>query len=132
MLEPGKMIDRMQDMAGICRVQVYEDDGKGFSEENSYFVKDAYVGEQDVEVTLSVDGNVQILRIDPAMTSCVVTVEELLFNGVPVPTQDKKIFYTNGKVARPSATCIFPQPTPTFISKWRIWTEKRKMSSLPD
>lgn len=116
-LEPGKMIDRMQDMAGICRVQVYEDDGKGFSEENSYFVKDAYVGEQDVEVTLSVDGNVQILRIDPAMTSCVVTVEELLFNGVPVPTQDKKIFYTNGKVARPSATCIFSTTDPNLYIK---------------
>ena len=116
-LEPGKMIDRMQDMAGICRVQAYEDDGKGFSEENSYFVKDAYVGEQDVEVTLSVDGNVQILRIDPAMTSCVVTVEELLFNGVPVPTQDKKIFYTNGKVARPSATCIFSTTDPNLYIK---------------
>ena len=116
-LEPGKMIDRMQDMAGICRVQVYEDDGKGFSEENSYFVNDAYVGEQDVEVTLSVDGNVQILRIDPAMTSCVVTVEELLFNDVPVPTQDKKIFYTNGKVARPSATCIFPTTDPNLYIK---------------
>ena len=116
-LEPGKMIDRMQDMAGISRVQVYEDDGKGFSEENSYFVKDAYVGEQDVEVTLSVDGNVQILRIDPAMTSCVVTVDELLFNGVPVPTQDKKIFYTNGKVARPAATCIFPTTDPNLYIK---------------
>ena len=115
--EPGKMIDRMQDMAGISRVQVYEDGGKGFSEENSYFVKDAYVGEQDVEVTLSVDGNVQILRIDPAMTSCVVTVEELLFNGVPVPTQDKKIFYTNGKVARPSATCIFSTTDPNLYIK---------------
>lgn len=116
-LEPGKMIDRMQDMAGISRVQVYEDDGKGFFEENSYFVKDAYVGEQDVEVTLSVDGNVQILRIDPAMTSCVVTVEELLFNGVPVPTQDKKIFYTNGKVARPAATCIFATTDPNLYIK---------------
>ena len=116
-LDPRKMIDRMQDMAGISRVQVYEDDGKGFSEENSYFVKDAYVGEQDVEVTLSVDGNVQILRIDPAMTSCVVTVEELLFNGVPVPTQDKKIFYTNGKVARPSATCIFATTDPNLYIK---------------
>ena len=116
-LEPGKMIDRMQDMAGISRVQVYEDDGKGFSEENSYFVKDAYVGEQDVEVTLSVDGNVQILRIDPAMTSCVVTVEELLFNGAPVPTQDKKIFYTNGKVTRPAATCIFATTDPNLYIK---------------
>ena len=112
--EPMKMIERMQDSAQVSRVQIYEDCGTGFSEEHSYFVKDAYVGEQDVELTISVDGNVRIVRIDPAMTSCVVHIEELLFNGVPVPLQDKKIFYVNGKMAKPSATCIFATTDPNL------------------
>ena len=60
------------------------------------------------------DGNVRIVRIDPAMTSCVVHIEELLFNGVPVPLQDKKIFYVNGKMAKPSATCIFATTDPNL------------------
>lgn len=112
--DPMRMIEKMQDNAAVSRVQIYEDSGQGFSEENSYFVKDAYTGEQDVEMTLSVSGDVHIVRIDPAMTSCVVNVEELLFNGTAVPLQDKKIFYCNGKIAKPSATCIFATGDPNL------------------
>ncbi len=115
--EPTKLICRMQNAGNVNRVQIYEDSGAGFSEENSYFVKDAYVGEQEIEASIAVDGNVKIVRIDPAMDSCMVHVEEMNFNGTPVPLQNKNIFYTNGKILKPTASCVFPTADPNLYIK---------------
>jgi len=98
MLEPRKWIDRYQDSESVNRVQIYEDEGNGYSEENSYFVRDAYQGENLIEMELEVSGNVRMLRIDPTMTSCVVKVQEMTFNGVEIPLDKRKVLYTNGVV----------------------------------
>ena len=115
--KPLKMLDKMQEEGNVNRVQIYEDRGNGFSEEESYFVKDAYISDEEVEIDITLDGNVQILRIDPSMTSCVVKVEELLFNNEEVPVKDKKIYYTNGKVLKPSSTAVFATTDPNLYIK---------------
>ena len=51
------------------------------------------------------------------MTSCVVKVEELLFNNEEVPVKDKKIYYTNGKVLKPSSTAVFATTDPNLYIK---------------
>ena len=112
-MEPQKWIDKYRDSDNVNRVQVYEDTGKGFSEEASYFAKDAYQGDNLIEMDLHVDGNVRTLRIDPAFDSCVVQVKELTLNGVPIPTDNKKIFLINGRIAKP-ATLIFPTIDPNI------------------
>lgn len=117
MMQPVRWLDKYRDSQEICRVQVYEDRGGGFSEEDSYFVPEAYQGEQEVEVELKVDGNVQILRIDPAMDTCVVKVEEMTFNGKPVPLSNKNIFYTNGKALKPAAGAVFATTDPNLYIK---------------
>ena len=97
-LEPAKWIDKYQDSESVNRVQIYEDEGNGYSEEHSYFVQDAYQGENFIEMDLEISGNVRMLRIDPAMDSCVVKVQEMTFNGERVPLGQRKVLYTNGKV----------------------------------
>ncbi len=100
LMEPQKWIDKFQSTEGLMRVQVYEDTGAGYSEEQSSFITDAYQGGQLVEFTYEVSGNVKMLRIDPAMDSCVCKILEMTFNGESVPLQKKKIMITNGRVAK--------------------------------
>lgn len=110
---PGKWIDSYQGSASLNRVQIYEDRGNGCSEEESYFVREAYQGENRIEMELAVSGDVQLLRIDPAFTSCMVRIEELTFNGEPVPFDRKKVLLVNGRIAKP-ATLVFPTEDPNI------------------
>ncbi|MBO4750750.1 MAG: class I SAM-dependent methyltransferase [Lachnospiraceae bacterium] len=96
-IKPWKLIENYQDAEQICRVQVYEDRGNGYSEEASYFVEDAYVTDKQVELTLTVSGDVKTLRIDPIMDSCVVKLQELTFNGERIPVEKKKVLLLNGR-----------------------------------
>lgn len=98
---PQKWIDRYEESAALNRVQIYEDTGSGFSEEESYFVKDAFKGENLIEFDTCVSGNVRRLRIDPAFYSCIVKIQELTLNGVRIPLEKKKVFQANGKVSKP-------------------------------
>ncbi len=122
MMVPQKWIDRYQDSENVNRVQIYEDTGNGYQEETSYFVKEAYQGENQIELNLTVSGDVRMLRIDPAMDSCMVTIQEMTFNGVVVPLEKKKILITNGKVAKPAdkestmyqPSIVFPTADPNI------------------
>lgn len=78
------------------RIQVYYDYGNGYSEDNSEYIPDIYVDDNQIEAEITVGGSVRNLRIDPADESCIVKIEELLFNGQPIPLQ-KKYMESNGK-----------------------------------
>lgn len=95
-MEPQKWIHKFDDSSAKEKVQIYEDKGEGFREEESYFIKDAYEGENQLHLTLNPDGNVTVVRIDPAMDYCAVRIKQLLFNGIPVEA-DKKNIITNGR-----------------------------------
>ena len=98
--KPTEWIGRFRQTEGELRVQIYEDRGQGFSEENSYFPENVYAEEKQAEFTVNFDGNVHYLRLDPAMCACVCKIRELTMNGQPVPVQDKKIVTTNGKILK--------------------------------
>lgn len=70
--------------AGAPRIQIYEDTGKGYSEENSYFATD-YTRDGQV-VTFSVDIRPELvnLRIDPANQPCYVSVLSAKLEGEEV------------------------------------------------
>ena len=101
-MTPQKWIERYQDSEAVNRVQIYEDRGEGFKEEESYFVRDAYRGEQQIELELAVDGNVHVLRVDPAFDSCMVKLLEVTFNGERVPLEKRKLLLANGKIIKPA------------------------------
>lgn len=99
-LKPVEWVHRFRSQETSYRVQIYEDRGKGFSEEASYFVRDAYPEEGKLTLKLRADGDVHALRIDPAMCPCICKVDEISWNGEEVPLRNKKVFAANGQVLR--------------------------------
>lgn len=100
-MNPQDWLDRYQDSEDVNKVQIYEDRGQGYSEENSYFVRDAYQGDWLIELELKVSGEVEMLRIDPGMYPCMVKLAEMTFNGEPVPLHRRKMLYANGRIVKP-------------------------------
>lgn len=94
------------------RIQVYFDYGNGFSEENSCYLPDVYMGEYEIEAEIPFDGNVTALRIDPADRCCVVKIKELLVNGVSVPVTAKTL-QTNGMLLKQD-TYVFATTDPNI------------------
>lgn len=111
---PQKWIDRFQSSESVMRVQVYEDTGAGYKEEQSCFIENAYKSEEEAEFTYEVSGNVKMLRIDPAFGACMCMIEEMTFNGEPVPFQKRKVMITNGRGAKGMPTIVFPTEDPNI------------------
>ena len=65
-------------------------------------MREAYQGENQIELNLTVSGDVKMLRIDPARDAWMVTSCEMTFNGESVPVEKRKIMITNGKLAKPA------------------------------
>lgn len=96
-ISPQKYIEENKEKERIERVQIYENKGQGYSEENSYFLKDAIFDAGHLEMDVEFDGNVRDLRIDPVMGACVVLIKELTVNGYPLPDYGKKYIEVNGR-----------------------------------
>lgn len=109
-VDPQVFLEEYWESERLSRIQIYEDRGTGYHEEESYLVQPAYVDDKTVEMELTVDGDVRMIRIDPAFYSCAVKIEELTFNGEPIPL-NKKHLLLNGRIAKPS-TIIFPTEDP--------------------
>jgi len=101
--KPAFSLDYMREECGRYdgSIQIYEDFGKGFSEENSYIVNDYHQVGKEVEFFLPVKEGLKKLRIDPGNRPAIVLVR-----AVSVGTEDlseialKKNFSkrdTNGK-----------------------------------
>ena len=116
--QPVKWVDRYQNAAGVNRVQIYEDKGAGYQEESSYFVQDAYQGENLIEFSVTVGGDVKNLRIDPAMDSCIVKVQEMTWNGLSIDMGNRRIVVANGRVAAAGEvvlpSIVFPTTDPNI------------------
>lgn len=78
------------------RIKLYYDRGNGFSEEDSEYIPDVYVGKNHVQCDINFDGNLKNLRIDPADLRCLVRINELVLNGNNV-LKNKKFIESNGK-----------------------------------
>ena len=121
-VNPQDWIDRYHDSENVNRVQIYEDRGSGYSEENSYFVRDAYQGDWLIELDLQVGADVEMLRIDPGLYPCMVKIQEMTFNGETVPLHKRKMLYANGRIVKPSKqkgvrycpSIVFPTEDPNI------------------
>lgn len=119
LIDPQEWIQKLDNAEAIGRVQVYEDTGEGFTEENSRFVKQPHPGEHCIDLELSVRGNVNVLRIDPALDSGVCNIAELRFNGENIPLNRIELLETNGRMIKPKEvegilhlTVFFPTTDP--------------------
>lgn len=102
-MRPLDWLEKYQDSRDVNRVQIYEDKGQGYREEDSYFVRDAYQGDWLILLELKVGGDVEMLRIDPGMYPCSVKIREMSLNGATVPLHRRKLLYANGSIVKPEA-----------------------------
>ena len=96
-----EMTDRYHDLLKVNRVQIFEDRGEGCSEKESYFAWDAFKSEKLIELELHVDGEVELLRIDPGFLPCAVRVQEMTFNGKDILEDWSSILSANGRIMMP-------------------------------
>ncbi len=97
---PQDWIDGFRKNKELRRIQIYEDTGKGYKEEESHLIYGNYIDEHTVELEYMVAGNVQMLRIDPAFDSCVCRILEITINGQVISLSKKGLLLTNGKVLK--------------------------------
>lgn len=115
MVTTGEMEAHYFGRGGILdySVQIYTDNGGGFAEETSYFLEKAYEDAHHISFSLDVGADMQAVRIDPAMTACLVMVEELNWNGRPVPT-GRRCLETNG-TSLGRKTILFATSDPNLV-----------------
>ncbi|MBQ8822899.1 MAG: class I SAM-dependent methyltransferase [Lachnospiraceae bacterium] len=139
---PEKWIEPHKEATKAARVQIYQDTGSGYKEEESVYVPDAYVNDTLVEFEFHVSGNVQMLRVDPSFSSCMCKILEMTFNEQPVPLEKRGILITNGKVLKGDKSCpsvVFPTMDPNINiavaklnpEKDNIFRVKMEVVSLP-
>lgn len=98
------------------RMQVYEDQGTGFSEAHSYFVSQALTSATEATLSLKVSAGMKALRIDPCEEPCIVQVKKVYWNDQEVYI-DNKITSNGvkGKGGKNSyAELIFATSDPNF------------------
>ena len=112
MIEPSEWLDRYYRAAAVNRVQIFTDKGEGYSEETSLMLPEAFRNDHLIELDLGVEGDVKMLRIDPAFSACMIRVVELSFNGQSLPLRSKEIS-VNGRIVKPDVV-VFPTEDPNI------------------
>ena len=78
-------------------IQIYVDEGDGYSEDDSIFPDETYDEHNEVTIDIECNDNVQNIRIDPAFACCIVTIKRVVWNDVSVEEGDTFIsIHPNG------------------------------------
>ena len=94
---PQKSLMKNEESADKRRIQIYTDNGSGFSEDNSYFIEEPYDGQGFVDFSIELACDVKKVRIDPYMSSCITRMEEVTFNGEALSLFSNRKVSVNGK-----------------------------------
>ncbi len=100
------------------RIQIYEDTGRGFQEEQSFFLDDTaeeqvYVTPEGMtEISVVIAGGRSALRIDPCSDFCMVYLKELKWNGTGLTVKGRQV-QVNGFKAGEN-TYVFPTRDPNI------------------
>ncbi|MBP3197799.1 MAG: hypothetical protein J6N21_12455, partial [Butyrivibrio sp.] len=78
---PKELALETEDIRRDDCIQVYFDEGDGFSEEESIFPEEQYDDKNSVSLDIKVNPHVKTVRIDPAFAPCMVTIESATWNG---------------------------------------------------
>lgn len=121
---PVYSLDYLLDAVGAVgnRIQIYEDKGKGFSEENSYFIeKEARCGSIH-EFDIKLNQDLINVRIDPCDKPCIVSIESVTVGGREAVTEftgkGKNGFRSHNGIRLTSQAFFFPDADPHFT--WKI------------
>lgn len=106
------------------RIQIYEDTGKGFNEEQSFFPEEdgeqILRGEEGlVELSVRIPKGRSAVRIDPGSHACVIFVKRISWNGVEVPVKGKQIQMNGFRIGED--VYAFPTDDPNItLSLWNM------------
>ena len=113
-------------------VQIYEDIGEGFREEQSFFLDEAagdqiHVTPEGVtEFEVAIPSGRSALRVDPCNEFCLIYIREIQWNGMLIPPKSKRIQVNGFKVG--DDTYVFPTHDPNItISLVGIPGEERNL-----
>ena len=103
-------------------IQIYEDTGKGFSEENSYRVQNyARIGDR-YEFVLKLNPDLTNVRIDPCDRPCIVGIESVVLNGKEIAAEltgkGKNGAGAHNGVRLTENSFFFPDGDPHF--QWKV------------
>lgn len=127
----GKEVYPLSDLcAGVSRrsdtgrIQIYEDTGSGFQEEQSFFPEED--GEQLIrndggltELSVKIKRGRSALRIDPGNRACLIWVKRIAWNGEAVPLKGRQIQMNGFKVGED--LYAFPTEDPNItLSLWGL------------
>ncbi len=105
--------------AGRDRIQIYEDTGRGFNEEQSFFIDEnngEHISVRENGMTgleVVVPGGRSALRIDPCNDFCLIYLEEVKWNGVPIPWRGRQIQVNGFKIGEKTYVCPTSDPNIT-------------------
>lgn len=116
-VDSKKLAERYLQRVLERRIQIYYDRGQGYSEADSFYMPDIYVGENEIEAEVPVAGNVVNLRVDPADRPCMVKVKSIALNGVELPVH-KRWVSTNGETLK-NGCYVFATKDPNLNFKLR-------------
>lgn len=110
------------------RIQIYEDTGKGFREEESFFLEEdgeqvLRTGEGTVELSVRIARGRSAVRIDPGSHACVIYIKRIGWNDEEIPPKGKQIQMNGFKIGED--TYAFPTDDPNItLSLWGLPSEE--------
>lgn len=96
------------------KVQMFEDYGNGFSEENSSRLADSFQGKNRIRFNYAVMEGVMNLRFDPADEACILRFEQFLLAGKPVELTSRAV-NLNGVLQEEGNTVLFTTSDPNIV-----------------
>lgn len=118
----------LRNKADDDRIQIYEDTGKGFSEEQSFFPEEdgeqlVRTDEGGVEISVRIPRGRSALRIDPGSHACLIYIKRISWNGEEVPFKGKQIQMNGFKIGE--NVYAFPTEDPNItLSLWGLTGEE--------
>ena len=110
------------------RIQIYEDTGRGFLEEQSFFLEEdgeqvLRTGEGMVELSVRIARGRSAVRIDPGSHTCVIYIKKIRWNGGEISLKGKQIQMNGFKIGED--TYAFPTEDPNItLSLWGLPSEE--------
>ena len=81
------------------RVQIFEDLGKGYTPEHSYYRYDAYEADDLIHARIECQAKTKGIRLDPAELPCLVQIHEILWRGRALTKEEiDRCLFTNGEM----------------------------------
>ena len=77
-------------------VEIFEDFGRGYSPEHSYYLYPSYVAADMMRLSIPLKDGVRGVRVDPAECSCIIRMRSAHLSGKELDLSDKAVLAMNG------------------------------------